>query len=44
MWDIAENGTEHIELDRNQLTMAVMDAEKTLEFDARERTYTAIES
>ncbi len=39
-WEIAENGTEHIALDRNQLTMAVMDAEKILEFDARERTYT----
>ncbi|HZR24980.1 MAG TPA: DUF4118 domain-containing protein, partial [Vicinamibacterales bacterium] len=38
-WDIAETG-EHIELDRNQLSLAIATAEKTLEFDARDRTYT----
>jgi len=38
-WDIAETG-EHVELDRSQLALAVASAEKTLEFDAHDRTYT----
>jgi two-component system, OmpR family, sensor histidine kinase KdpD len=38
-WDIVTNGSLPIELDRAQLALAVAGAEQTLEFDARERTY-----
>jgi two-component system, OmpR family, sensor histidine kinase KdpD len=38
-WDIAESGTFHVELDHHELSLAVASAEKTLEFDARERIY-----
>ena len=38
-WDIVTNGSLPIELDRAQLALAVAGAERTLEFDARERTY-----
>jgi two-component system sensor histidine kinase KdpD len=38
-WDIAAGGSLPIELDRNQLALAVAGANRTLEFDARERTY-----
>jgi two-component system, OmpR family, sensor histidine kinase KdpD len=38
-WDIITNGSPPIELDRGQLAFVVADAERTLEFDARERTY-----
>jgi two-component system sensor histidine kinase KdpD len=38
-WDIVTNGSLAIELDRAQLALAVAGAERMLEFDARERTY-----
>jgi two-component system sensor histidine kinase KdpD len=38
-WEIAESGAQHVELDRAQLALTVANAERTLEFDARERTY-----
>ena len=38
-WDIAEAGTVHLPLDENQLALALSSAERTLEFDARDRTY-----
>jgi two-component system sensor histidine kinase KdpD len=38
-WEIAESGATHITLDRDQLALAVANAERLLEFDARERTY-----
>jgi two-component system, OmpR family, sensor histidine kinase KdpD len=38
-WDIVTHGSLPIDLDRAQLALAVAGAERTLEFDARERTY-----
>jgi len=38
-WDIVTTGSLPIDLDRSQLALAVAGAERTLEFDARERTY-----
>jgi two-component system sensor histidine kinase KdpD len=38
-WTIAESGLLPIPLDTNQLALALADAEKALEFDARNRTY-----
>jgi two-component system sensor histidine kinase KdpD len=38
-WEIAESGAQYVELDRSQLALTVANAERTLEFDARERTY-----
>ncbi|HEV3140020.1 MAG TPA: DUF4118 domain-containing protein [Vicinamibacterales bacterium] len=38
-WDIATGGSTDLDLDRNQLGAVVAGAERTLEFDARERTY-----
>ena len=38
-WEIAESGPTHVELDRSQLALAIANAERLLEFDARERTY-----
>jgi two-component system sensor histidine kinase KdpD len=38
-WDISASGSLPIELDRNQLALAVAGASHTLEFDAHERTY-----
>lgn len=38
-WDIASTGALEVQLDRQQLTAALTAAEGTLEFDARERTY-----
>lgn len=38
-WDIITTGSRRIDLDRKELAEAVAAAERTLEFDARERTY-----
>jgi two-component system, OmpR family, sensor histidine kinase KdpD len=38
-WDVVTTGSAPIELDRTQLALAVAGAGRTLEFDARERTY-----
>ncbi|HKB14270.1 MAG TPA: ATP-binding protein [Vicinamibacterales bacterium] len=38
-WQIVESGSPPIALDADQLTLAAGVAERTLEFDARERTY-----
>jgi two-component system, OmpR family, sensor histidine kinase KdpD len=38
-WDVVTTGSAPIELDRTQLALAVSGAGRTLEFDARERTY-----
>jgi len=38
-WDIATSGSLTLDLDRSQLALAVAGAERMLEFDARQRTY-----
>jgi two-component system, OmpR family, sensor histidine kinase KdpD len=38
-WDVVAHGTLQIELDRRELSRAVSGAERVLEFDAHERTY-----
>jgi two-component system, OmpR family, sensor histidine kinase KdpD len=38
-WDVVTTGSAPLELDRHQLALAAGGVERTLEFDARERTY-----
>ena len=38
-WAVVTNGPESIDLDRRELAIAALGMERTLEFDARERTY-----
>jgi len=38
-WDVFDAGTLELELDRHQLSLALLGAQNALEFDARQRTY-----